>query len=108
MCLLSHFVFKNVYVPLETSNIMFLSFIRFELLSFEHSNPISHKMWIIILWLFGKVTIKFSFTQRYSISFPFIFHTFCPHLESLTCFNGKDLIVQSLYVHLKDKKAGLR
>ena len=29
---------------LETANIMFLSFIRFELLSFEHGNPISHKM----------------------------------------------------------------
>ena len=29
---------------LETVNIMFLSFIRFELLSFEHGNPISHKM----------------------------------------------------------------
>ena len=29
---------------LETENIMFLSFIRFELLSFEHGNPISHKM----------------------------------------------------------------
>ena len=40
------------------------------------------------------------------ISFPFIFHTFCPYLESLTCFHGKDLIVQSLYVHLKDRKAG--
>ena len=28
---------------LETASIMFLSFIRFELLSFEHGNPISHK-----------------------------------------------------------------
>ena len=37
---------------METANIMFLSFIRFELLSFEHGNPISHKMWNIILWLF--------------------------------------------------------
>ena len=37
---------------LETANIMFLSFIRFELLSFEHGNPISHKMLNIILWLF--------------------------------------------------------
>ena len=37
---------------LETANIMFLSFIRFELLSFEHGNPISHKMRNIILWLF--------------------------------------------------------
>ena len=28
---------------LETANIMFLSFIRFEMLSFEHGYPISHK-----------------------------------------------------------------
>ena len=28
---------------LETANIMFLSFIRFELLSFEHGNPLSQK-----------------------------------------------------------------
>ena len=28
---------------LETAKILFLSFIRFELLSFEHGNPISHK-----------------------------------------------------------------
>ena len=93
---------------LETANIMFLSFVRFELLSFEHGNPISHKMYNIILWLFCLVTIKISFTKRYSISFPFIFHTFCPYLESLTCFHGKDLIVQSLYVHLKDRKSGWR
>ena len=93
---------------LETANIMFLSFIRFELLSFEHGNPISHKMRNIILWLFCSGTIKFSFNQRYSISFAFISHTFFPYLESLTCFHGKDLIVQSLYVHLKDRKAGWR
>ena len=90
---------------LETANIIFLSFIMFEL-SFEHGNPISHKIRNIILWLFCKGTFKFSFTKRYLISFPFIFHTFCPYLESLTCFNEKDLIVQSLYVHLKDRKAG--
>ena len=30
--------------PLETANIMFLSFIRFELLSFEHSYPISQNV----------------------------------------------------------------
>ena len=39
---------------------------------------------------------------------PFIFHTFCSYLESLLCFHGKDLIVQSLYVQLKDRKAGWR
>ena len=91
---------------LETVNIMFLSFIRIELLSFEHGNPISHKMLNTILWLFCKGTIKFSFTQRYLISFPSIFHTFCPYLENLTCFHGKYLIVQSLYVNLKQRKAG--
>ena len=34
------------------TNIVFLSFIRFELLSFEHGSPILHKMLHIILWLF--------------------------------------------------------
>ena len=29
---------------LETANIMFLSFIRFEMLRFEQGNPTSHKM----------------------------------------------------------------
>ena len=48
------------------------------------------------------------FYQRYLISFPFIFHTFCLYLESLTCFHGKDLTVQSLYVHLKGRKTGWR
>ena len=71
---------------LETANIMFLSFIRFELLSSEHGNPMSHKMWNMIVWLFCYGTIKFSSTQSYSISYPFIVHTFCPYLESLTCF----------------------
>ena len=36
----------------ETANSMFLSFIRFELLSFEHGNPISHKMCSTIMWLY--------------------------------------------------------
>ena len=71
---------------LETANIMFLSFIRFELLSFEHGNPISHKMCDIILWLFCKGTIKFSFTQRYSISFPFM--TFCDIWKASLVFMG--------------------
>ena len=39
---------------------------------------------------------------------PIYFHTFFPYLESLTCFHGKDLIVQSLYAHLKDRKTGWR
>ena len=42
MCLLIHFVLKMFMYLLETVNIMFLSFIRFDLLSFEHGNPISH------------------------------------------------------------------
>ena len=45
---------------LETANIMFLSFVRFELLSFEHGNPISNKLWNVILWLFCYGTFKFS------------------------------------------------
>ena len=43
---------------------------------------------------------EFSYTQRYSISFPFFSHTFCPYLESLTSFHEKYLIVQASYVHL--------
>ena len=46
---------------LESANIMFLSFIRYKLLSFEHGNPISHKMYNIILLLF--VMIQSSFFQ---------------------------------------------
>ena len=92
MCLLILFVLMFIYL-LETANIMFPSIIRFGLLSFEHGNPISHKMSNIILWLFCKGTIKFSFTKRYLIFFPFIFHAFCLYLESLTCFHGKDMIV---------------
>ena len=94
MCLLIHFVLKNVYVPFGTANIMFLSFIRFGLLSFEHGNPISHKMQNIIQFCGSFVRVQSSF-QSYSISFPFIFHALCPYLERLTCFNGKDLIVKS-------------
>ena len=30
------------------------------------------------------------------VSFSFIFEIFCPYLESLTYFHGKDLIVHSL------------
>ena len=82
---------------LESANIMFLSFIRYELLSFEHGNPISHKMYNIIMLLFVSLLgyNQVSFSQRYSISFPFIFYTLCPYLESLTCFHGKYLIVKS-------------
>ena len=33
-------------------------------------------------------------------------NSFFPYLESLACFHGKYLIVQSLYVYLKHRKAG--
>ena len=79
---------------LESANIMFLSFIGFELLSFEHGNPISHKMYDIILLLFARIQSSF-FQPEVLHSFPFIFHTLCPYLESLTCFLGNDLIVKS-------------
>ena len=36
----------------ETANIMFLSYILYELLDVEHGNPISHKMSNVIMWLF--------------------------------------------------------
>ena len=44
---------------LESANIMFLSFIRYELLSFEHGNPISHKIYNIILLLFVRIQSGF-------------------------------------------------
>ena len=50
-------------------------------------------------------TIKFSFTKRYSISFPSIFHNSVPILKASLVLMGKTFkIVQSLYVHLKDRK----
>ena len=83
---------------LESANIMFLSFKRYELLSYEHGDPVSHKMYNTILLLIVRIQSSF-FQQRYSIYFPFIFHTLCPYLGSLTCFHGKDLIVKSsIYV----------
>ena len=81
---------------LESANIMYLSFIRYELLSFEHGNPISHKMYKIILLLF--VWIQSSFFQPEVLHFLPIYF---PHIvsisgtERLTCFHGKDLIVKS-------------
>ena len=42
--LTNSFVLKYVYVPFGNCKYYFLSFIWFELLSFEHGNPISHKM----------------------------------------------------------------
>ena len=42
MCLLIHFVLKNVYVPFGNCKYYVSIFIRFELLSFEHGYPIYH------------------------------------------------------------------
>ena len=81
---------------LESANIMFLSFIRYELLSFEHGNPISHKMYNIILLLF--VRIKSSFFQPEVLHFLPIYFPIIVSISgslSLTCYHGKDLIVKS-------------
>ena len=63
---------------LETANIMFLSFIRFELLSFEHGNPISHKC-------------EIQFCGSFVIDYKVLFHTvvidflpiYFPHILSI-------------------------
>ena len=64
---------------LESANIMFLSYIRDELLSFEHGNPISHKMYNIILLLF--VRIQSSFFQPEVLHFLPIYF---PHIVSIS------------------------
>ena len=65
---------------LESANIMFLSFIRYELLSFEHGNPISHKMYNkIFLLLF--VRIQSSFFQPEVLRFLSIYF---PHIVSIS------------------------
>ena len=101
MWLLIHFVLKNVYVPFGSCNIMFLSFILVWVVEFWTWKPniTQNVKYNSVALLLGYNQV--SFTQRYSISFPFIFDTFCPYLESLTCFQGKYLIIQSLNVHLK-------
>ena len=63
---------------LESVNIMFLSFIRYELLSFE-LNPISHKIYNIILLLF--VRIQSSFFQPKVLHFLPIYF---PHIVSIS------------------------
>ena len=74
---------------LETANIMFLSFIRFELLSFEQGNPISHKIWNINLWTF--VRVQTSFLSPRGIGFPS--HLFSAHFvhiwKAYFVFRGK-------------------
>ena len=90
---------------LETANIMFLSFIRFELLSFEHGKPISHKYnYVALLLGYNQVFFHPEVLDSLPIYFPHILSI----SVKLTCFHGKDLIVKSLYVHLKDSKAGWR
>ena len=91
---------------LETANIMFLPFLRFELLSFEHDNPIYHSKYEI-LFCGSFVRVQSSFFSPRGIGFPS--HLFSAHfvLESLTYFHGKDLIVQSLYMYiLRTEKQG--
>ena len=74
---------------LESSNIMFLSFIKYELLSFEHGSPISHKMFNIMLLLF--VRIQSSLFQPEVLHFlPNYFSTHCVHIwKALLVFMGK-------------------
>ena len=64
---------------LESANIMFLSVIRYELLSFEHGNPISHKMYYIIVLHF--VRIQSSFFQPEVLYFLPIYF---PHIVSIS------------------------
>ena len=64
---------------LESANIMFLSFIRYELLSFEFCNPLSHKMYNIIPLLF--VRIQSSFFQAEVLHFLPIYF---PHIMSIS------------------------
>ena len=60
-------------------NVQILSFIRYELLSFEHGNPILHKMYNIILLLF--VRIQSSFFQPEVLHFLPIYF---PHIVSIS------------------------
>ena len=64
-------------MPLESANSMFLSFIRYELLSFEHGYPMSHKMYNIILF----VRIQSSFFQPEVLHFLPIYF---PHIVSIS------------------------
>ena len=75
---------------LETANIMFLSFKRFELLSFEHGNPISQKnvKYNSVALLLGYYQVFFH--PEVLDFLPIYFPHICPYLESLTCFHGKD------------------
>ena len=62
-----------------------------------------------ILFCGSFVRVQSSFFSLRGTRFPsHLFSTHFVHICSLTCFHGKDLIVQSLYVYLKDSKAGWR
>ena len=65
---------------LESANIMFLSFISncYEWLSFEHGNPISHKMYNIILLLFVRIQLS-SFQPEVLHFLPI----YLPHIVSI-------------------------
>ena len=56
MCLLIHYVLEMFMYLLESANSMFLSFIKFELLSFEHGSPISHNTFVCFVALHPKST----------------------------------------------------
>ena len=92
---------------LKTANCMFLSFIRFVLLSFEHGNSISHNV------KYNSVALSLGYNRVFF--HPEVLHflpIYFPHFLSISgkthLFHEKDLIVQSLYVHLKDRKAGCK
>ena len=84
----------------ETANILFLSFIRFELLSFEHGNPISHKNVI-----YNSVALLLGYNQVFfhpevidflSIYFPHILSiSGKPHLSSWERFNSSIFVCTS-------------
>ena len=65
---------------LETANIMFLSFIRFDMLSFEHGNPISH-----IFVRYNSVALLLGYNQSFlsprGTQLPsHLFSTHCVHI----------------------------
>ena len=59
MCLLIHFVLKNIYVPYGNANIMFLSSIRFELFSLNMVTPYHSKCDIYFCVSFVRYTQVF-------------------------------------------------
>ena len=87
---------------LETANIMFLSFIRFELLSFERGNlkhtNVKYNS-VVLLLGYNQVFFHPEVLNFLPIYFPHILS-----ISGKAHFHGKDLIVQSLIVHLKDRK----